>query len=130
MTTPFVGPGQNAAGYKVNSAPQIDTGRHVFQRGVATGGSNYGPPTVTAPGTVASAGTVTNSTGYDCMVYASATGGVTTVILVNTAAKLPYPGGTVVGTTPAAQTVDMYVAAGQGVAITYSGTLSWAWLAI
>jgi len=118
-------PGDAAVGSEVHSVPQIFSRPVVMQQGMATGVNGAVPPSVTAPGTVASAGTVTNGTGYDCMVYLSATTGIQ---------KIVYPqygaGGTIAGTTPAAQTSDIYVPNNVQIAVTYTGTLTWTWLAI
>lgn len=121
-------PGQAAVGQKVIPEPTVFTQPVVFQGGVATGVSGASPPVIAAPGTVASAGTVTNTTGFDCNVYMSATTGISKIVFVGVA------GGTIGagagGTTPALQTVDVYVANNQAIAVTYTGTLSWTWLAI
>lgn len=83
------------------------------------------PPVVTAPGTVPSPGTVTNSTGFDCMVYASATTGIGKVLIgqgtVSTGSTVSASNATAGG---------FYVPAGQTITITYTGTLTWAWLAV
>jgi hypothetical protein len=117
-------PGQNPPGVHVEPVPTVFTQPVVFQKGFATGVNGSSAPVITAPGTVASAGTVTNSTGFDCMVYLSATTGIQ---------KIVYPGvsgGTVAGTTPAAQTTDLYVANNQPIAVTYTGTLTWTWIPV
>jgi hypothetical protein len=117
-------PGQVIPGASVEPAPKVFAQPVVFQKGFATGVTGSSPPVITTPGTVASAGTVTNSTGFDCMVYLSATTGIQ---------KIVYPGlagGTVAGTTPAAQTAGLYVANNQPVAVTYTGTLTWTWIPV
>ena len=117
-------PGQVLAGGKVIADPTAFTQPVVFQGGIATGVRGATPPVITAPGTVASAGTVTNTTGFDAMVYLSATTGIQKIVFVG------VPGGTVAGTTPALQTADLYWPNNQAVAVTYPGTLSRTWLAI
>ena len=117
-------PGDAATGAKVTNTPQIFAQPVVFQKGFATGVNGATPPAITAPGTVASAGTVSNGTGYDCMVYMSATTGIQKIVFVGVA------GGTIAGTTPAAQTTDLYVPNNAQIAVTYTGTLTWTWLAI
>lgn len=107
-------PGQVAVGQKVEGA--------VF--GMARGFWSQ-PPVVVSPGTVPSPGTVTNTTGFDCMVYASSTTGIGKIVVNN--------GGTV-GTggsvTAANIPVSVYVPAGQTITTTYTGTLTWTWLAV
>ena len=117
-------PGKAAVGVDVHSVPQQFSQPVVFQGGIATQVSGAALPVITAPGTVASAGTVTNSTGFDAMVYASATTGIQKIVFVGVA------GGTIAGTTPAAQTVPLYWPNNTQVAVTYTGTLSWTWLAV
>ncbi len=114
-------PGEDMVGSKVSTAPQVDTQKHVFQKGIATGGPAWSPPSVTTPGTVATGGTVTNSTGYDAMVYASATTGISSVKL-----------GTAVmaGSALSGQTVAYYLYAGNTITVDYTGTLTWNWLAV
>ena len=117
-------PGVAAVGQKVNSLPEIFTQPVAFQDGLATGLIGASPPAVATPGTVASAGTVTNLTGFDVMAYISATTGIQ---------KIAFPGvtgGTIAGTTPAAQTIPVYVPNNSQIAVTYTGTLTWLWLAI
>jgi hypothetical protein len=117
-------PGQVMVGGKVNALPEVFTQPVVFQAGIATQVNGAALPVITAPGTVVSAGTVTNSTGFDAMVYASATTGIQKIVFPGIAA------GTIAGTTPAAQTVPFYLPNNQQVAVTYTGTLTWTWLAI
>ena len=93
------------------------------------GGQRSFPPPVTAPGTIASAGTVANSTGYDCLVTASATTGIT-------AAKiLTYNGANATAVTPAGTVpggaTGTYLVPGPGaIALSYTGTLTWTWQAL
>ena len=61
-------PNQVAAGYDTHPAPQIFGGVVQLQKGTYSF-----LPSITAPGTVASAGTVLNSTGADCLVYLTPT---------------------------------------------------------
>lgn len=117
-------PEQAAVGRKVNDVPTQFTQPVVMQGGMATQVNGASLPVITAPGTVASAGTVTNTTGFDAMVYASATTGIQKVVFPG------ITGGTIAGTTPAAQTVPLYVPNNSAVAVTYTGTLTWTWLAI
>lgn len=117
-------PGQAEVGAKVFATPVAFTQPVVFQSGIATQVNGASLPVVTAPGTIASAGTVTNGTGFDCMVYASATSGIPKVVFPGIAA------GTISGTAAPGQTVPIYWPNNQGVAVTYNGTLTWTWLAI
>ena len=117
-------PGQVAVGTKVETAPMQFTQPVVMQGGMATQVNGAALPVITAPGTVASAGTVTNTTGFDAMVYASATSGITKVVFPGISA------GTIAGTTAPGITVPIYWPNNQGVAVSYNGTLTWTWLAI
>lgn len=111
-------PGAAAVGSKVINEPLVVNGVVGMQRGLYS----Y-PPTVTTPATVASGGTVFNSTGYDVMVYAQATGGIGTATTIN-------------GTPPfavavaASVPVSLYLPANQFISLTYTTTASWKWLAI
>lgn len=81
------------------------------------------PPIVTSPGTVASGGTVVNTTQRDCMVYMAASGGIGGVSF--------NPQGTVTaGTTTAATLLSVYVPVNQSIVVNYTGTLTWHWLAV
>src|SRR5580698_4718541 len=71
-------PGQAAIGTKIFSGPVGVAGLLQIQKGTYSF-----PPSVTAPGTVASGGTVANTTGVDCWVYASATTGISAVKVVS-----------------------------------------------
>jgi hypothetical protein len=117
-------PGVAAVGQKVEPIPVSFTQPVVFQAGIATQVNGASLPVITAPGTIASAGTVTNNTGFDAMVYASATAGIPKVVFPGIAA------GTIAGTAAPGQTVPIYWPNNQGVAVTYNGTLTWTWLAI
>ena len=114
-------PGTNAQGAHVINQPLIIGGQVQKQNG-----QRSFSPTVTAPGTVASAGTVANTTGYDCLVYASATTGIS-------AAKiLTYNGGnagtiTPSGTVPGAGMGTYLVPGPASIVLTYTGTLTWTW---
>jgi hypothetical protein len=126
-------PGDQAAGSKVNSAPQIFTQVATFQKapvlqagetvtGVATfqSGQVNSAPQPVVPGTVASLGTVSNTLGYDVVVYASATTGIQAAKV----GTVSIPGSSIAG-----QTTTYVVPSGLGITLTYSGTLSWTWLA-
>jgi hypothetical protein len=114
-------PGQVATGSKVFETPVIFAQPQVIQ-----GGTYTYPPSMTAPGTVASGGTVANSTGLDAVVYASATGGISaqkvlsTVGAVTTAVTVP-------GSVSPGNTGQYSVAGAGAIALTYAGTLTWAW---
>lgn len=112
-------PGQVQIGSKVFAEPVIFASGNppVFQRGIVTI-----PQVITTPATVPSPGTVTNNTGYDVMVYASSTTGISKAVI--------QPGGTIAGTVAATTTADFYLAAGAALVLTYTGTLTWLWLAI
>jgi hypothetical protein len=105
-------PGQVNIGQKVEAA--------VF--GMAKGFWSQ-PPVVANLGTVLTGGTVTNSTGFDCMVYMSSTTGISKVVFNS--------GSTVsAGTVGPAQVLPVYVPAGYTLTPTYTGTLTWTWLAV
>ena len=145
MPNPQWFPGDNAPGSKVNSAPQIFTQGVTFQKapvfqagetvagtatfqgtavfqGVATfqAGQISTAAEPVSPGTVASLGTVSNALGYDAVVYASATTGIQAAKV----GTVSIPGSSVAG-----QTTTYVVPSGLGITLTYSGTLSWTWLA-
>ena len=107
-------PGDNAPGVKVYSGPVLDAMTHGFQKGVASLAFS-----VTAPGTIVSGGTVRNSTGVDCTVYASSTLGIASAKVGTT--SIP-------GSVSAGNTAQYLVPATSAIAVTYSGTLTWAWL--
>jgi hypothetical protein len=114
-------PGQATLGAHVFNQPVIITGQIQKQ-----GGQRSFPPAITAPGTIASAGTVANSTGCDCFVYASATTGI------SAAKVLAYNGGNATsfspaGTVPALVTGTYFVPGPGAIALTYTGTLTWVW---
>lgn len=114
-------PGQAAVGSKVFPEPTIFGGRQTIQGGVYT----Y-LPAMTAPGTIASGGTVSNNTGIDAIVYASATLGISaqkvlsTVGNVTTAVSVP-------GTVTPGNSAQYFVPGSGAIALTYAGTLTWAW---
>jgi hypothetical protein len=103
---------------------QVAVGQKVFAEVIGmTRGFWSQPPAITNVGTVLTGGTVTNSTGYDCMVYMSSTTGISKVVFNN--------GSTVsAGTVAPAQVLPVYVPAGYSLTPSYSGTLTWTWLAV
>jgi hypothetical protein len=114
-------PNQAAVGVDVHNVASVFTGQIQKQ-----GGQRSFPPAVTAPGTIASAGTVQNSTGYDCLVYASATSGIGSVKVLsynggNATSSTPY------GTVSSAATAAVLVPGPGAIAVTYNGTLTWTW---
>jgi hypothetical protein len=141
-------PGNNWAGYQVHNVPTVfaqpvtfqGTAGPVFQgnpvvsgaltvSGAATVSGLFTaqkgvatiPPFVATPGTVATLGTVTNSLGFNVVVYASAVSGIQ-------AAKVgtySVPGSTIAG-----DTATYYVASGNSITLTYTGNLTWLWQAI
>jgi len=113
-------PGQVAVGGRVFNNNVIINGQAILQKGI----TSY-PPSVTTPGTVASAGTVYNTTGYDCMVYASATTGIGKVV---TAQGTLSTGNTVSASNALAG--GFYVPANAYISVTYAGTLTWFWAAV
>jgi hypothetical protein len=121
-------PGVAAVGQHVNVAPTIFTQPVVMQGGMATQVSGASLPVVTAPGTAGPGTAVTNNTGFDCMVYMSATTGISKVVFSG------IPAGTIGvgagGTESALGAFPVYWPNNQGVAVTYTGSLSWTWLAI
>jgi hypothetical protein len=108
-------PGDSAQGFRVEAAPVLDAQTHGFQKGQAS--LTY---TVTSPGTVASAGTVGNTTGVDCVVYAKATSGL---------GPVSVGGVSIGGSASANTTITVLVPAFSSIAVTYGGTLSWVWQA-
>ena len=114
-------PGQAAVGSKVFSEPVIVNGLMTIQKGTYSF-----PPSVTAPGTVASGGTVVNNTGVDAIVYAQATTGISAVKVV--AYNGANSGTTTVPGSIFAGATGTYSVPGPGaIIVTYTGTLSWAW---
>jgi hypothetical protein len=107
-------PGDLAPGTKVNSGTQLDTQTAIFQKGQWNTA-----PTPATPGTVATGGTVSNSLGYDVVVYASATTGITSAKV----GTVSVPGSAISG-----QTATYVVPGGSTITIGYSGTLTWVWL--
>ncbi len=115
-------PGTAAVGVDVRNSPQVFTGQIQKQ-----GGQRSFPPAITAPGTIASAGTVANNTGYDCLVYASATVGISAVKVLSyngpTATTVTVPGSIFNGATG-----GPFLVPGPGaITVSYSGALTWAW---
>lgn len=107
----------NYEGSQAIPEPVIFENTVTHQKGIATGSVMGGqPPAVTTPAVPASATAITNTTGYDVMVYVSA--GTVTVVAVN---------GTTTGlTTPA----SVYLPANGTIAITYTAAPTWVWLAV
>lgn len=114
-------PGQVAApGVKVFNENVIVNGWVQTQKGIST----VNLPTITTPGTIASGGTIFNTTGYDVMVYASATSGIGTAVTI--AGKLITS-----GTVGANNLASYYLSNGASIAgLTYSGTLTWTWVPV
>lgn len=115
MPGPTWYPGDSAVGSRVNPEQNIFVKPPVMQSGVWTNA-----PTAATPGTVASGGTVSNSLGYDVMVYASATTGIQAAKV----GTVSVPGSSIAG-----QTTGFILPGGSTITLTYSGTLSWTWLA-
>jgi hypothetical protein len=129
-------PGQAWPGYRVFNEPVVFAQPATFQgttpatfqggitspavatlsKGIASAG-----PLVTSPGTVATGGTVSNATGYDVMVYASATTGISSA-KIGTAV--------VAGSVGAGFTASYYLYSGNTITLSYTGTLTWNWLAV
>jgi hypothetical protein len=104
-------PGQNKSGWKVESSPFL----------MAQGFASQ-PPAVTAPGTAGPGTAVTNNTGYDVMVYLSATQGMGSVAI---------NGIGILGSAASTITPSMvYLPANQTITVTYSGALTWRWQAV
>ena len=108
-------PGDNAPGVKVIASPTLFPQTPQLQKGQYTSA-----PTPATPGTVASGGTVSNTLGYDVIVYASATTGVQSAKV----GTVSIPGSANSG-----QSVDYVVPGGSTITLTYSGNLTWVWLA-
>lgn len=111
-------PGQAALGNRVENNNQIVNGWLQAQKGLATF-----PPSqaVTTPGTVASGGTYTNTTGYDVMAYISATTSLGTVTVGTQVIFTAAPG---------SATMSVYLWYGSSIIIQYTGTLTMHWLAV
>jgi hypothetical protein len=99
---------------KVNSGPVLDAQTAIFQKGQLNTA-----PTPATPGTVATGGTVSNTLGYDVVVYASSTTGISATKV----GTVSIPGSVTSGAT-----ADYIVPGGSTITITYTGTLSWVWL--
>jgi hypothetical protein len=117
-------PGQVLTGYKTFADNVVVAGLLQIQKGTYSF-----TPAVTSPGTVASAGTVLNNTGVNCLVYASATTGISAskILAYNGAVATTT---TPAGTTPALNTATYYVPGPGAIALTYTGTLTWTWQGI
>lgn len=116
-------PNQAKVGFHTLNSGVVVTG--LFQK---QGGQFSFPPSITQPGTVASAGTVVNSTGADCNVYLTATSGsITSVKLIsyNGAVLSSY---TVAGTVAAPGVLPVMVYGPGAIAVTYNGGLAWTWV--
>lgn len=114
-------PGQAKLGFDVHNQGVVVG--ELFQK---QGGQYSFPPAVTQPGTVASAGTVVNSTGADCWVYLFSSLGISGVKIVNyngtNAGTVSLP-----GTVPAATMVPVFVPGPAAAIVSYAGTLNWTW---
>lgn len=108
-------PGDLAVGTRVNPEQNLFVKPPLMQSGVATTA-----PTAATPGTVASGGTVSNTLGYDVAVYASSTTGIS----ASKVGTVSIPGSALSG-----ETVTYMVPYGSSVTISYTGTLTWVWLA-
>jgi hypothetical protein len=100
----------------VNGLLQIQKGTYSF------------PVSVTAPGTVASGGTVANSTGVDNTVFLSATSGSITAVKLlayNGAVATSY---SIAGTVAAPAVLPVPVAGPGAIAVTYNGAIAWTWV--
>jgi hypothetical protein len=114
-------PGDSAAGYKVSADPQIFTQAVTFQKAVQFQAGQYNSdPQPTSPGTVAPGGTVSNSLGYDAVVYASATTGIQSAKVGTVSIPGSVSGG---------NSADYIVPGGSTITLAYTGTLTWVWLA-
>lgn len=108
-------PGDLFPGAKVNPETNLFVKPPVMQGGVYTN-----VPTAATPGTVASGGTVSNTLGYDVVVYASATTGIQSAKI----GTVSIPGSVNSG-----NGTDYILPGGATITLTYTGTLSWTWLA-
>lgn len=108
-------PGDLFPGGKVNPDQNLFAQPAIMQKGVYT---NVATPA--AQGTVASGGTVSNLLGFDAIVYASATTGISSAKV----GTVSVPGSALSG-----QTTTYVVPGGSTVTIAYTGTLTWVWLA-
>lgn len=117
--------GQAAGNFHVVANPAIFA-QYVQKQG----GVRSWQPSITAPGTIASAGTVFNSTGLDCMVYVSPIQGTVGAIKVLSSALSSATSYTIGGGVPIYGIVPVLVPGPGGVAVTYSGSLSWTWVPV
>lgn len=108
-------PGDLATGTKVFADPALFAQTATFQKGQLNTA-----PTPATPGTVATGGTVSNTLGYDAVVYASSTTGISAVKV----GTVSIPGSVTSGAT-----ADYIVPGNSTITISYTGTLSWVWLA-
>lgn len=107
-------PGDLFPNAKVNADVNLFAQPAIMQKGVWTTS-----PTPATPGTVATGGTVSNTLGYDVVVYASSTTGISAAKV----GTVSIPGSVVSG-----QTATYIVPGYSTVTISYTGTLSWVWL--
>ena len=115
MPGPTWFPGDLFPGAKVNPEQNLFVKPPLMQSGVWTTAA-----TPATPGTVASGGTVSNTLGYDVIVYASATTGIQSAKV----GTVSIPGSVNSG-----NAADYILPGGSTITLTYSGTLSWTWLA-
>ena len=114
-------PNQAQVGSKVYNEPVVVNGLLTIQKGTWSF-----PPSVTAPGTVASGGTVVNNTGVDAIVYAQAASGISAVKVV--AYNGPNSGTTSIPGSVYAGATGTYSVPGPGaIIVSYAGSLTWAW---
>lgn len=108
-------PGDLFPGGKVNPEQNLFAQPPIMQKGVYTNVATPG-----AQGTVASGGTVSNLLGFDAIVYASATTGIQSAKV----GTVSIPGSVNSGLS-----ASYVVPGGSTITLTYSGSLSWTWLA-
>lgn len=121
--------GDNAQGFHIvgNSGP----GGGAIVPGVLQ--KQYGvrsfTPAITQPGTVASAGTVQNTTGFDCNVYLYSQSGISSV-KVETYSGSNLTTWALPGSIPAGQMFGPVEVPGPGaLVVTYpAGSLNWLWM--
>lgn len=132
MPNPQWFPGDSAVGSKVFGSPVIFSQGTTFQQAASFQGSisvagvvnlqagQYSTQGQSAsPGTVATGGTVSNGLGYDAVVYASSTTGISATKVGTT---------TIPGSALSGETATYLVPGNSTITISYTGTLSWVWL--